>query len=319
MSLADQVAAPGERVVIVPGFADVYPNVKIGGLPQLAGWPSGLYAAPGERVFIAQLIRPDAPAQNVVLGRVGADGPREATVTTVPGGSDTITVTADKAYTATFLSSYTPTVGDRVRLLWQGPDVTVLGKVGVTPGGAAPTGTTGAGTTAPPAPKASGTFPAPAIDSATYWSGGGWDSIRPYGGIVSQGTVYGTTNLVTGAWFYGNTMAELAGATINRVRFRVPQRRTVGDYNKPLTLHLYAHNSPARPGGDVTRVSGPTDVTIPAGWNPGPGDGFIDLPTGVAATLIAGGGISISGDPYLSFVGKPADPASGQLLIDWSR
>jgi hypothetical protein len=114
-------------------------------------------------------------------------------------------------------------------------------------------------------------------------------------------------------------MAELAGATITRIRFRVPQRRTVGSYNSALTLHLYAHTSAGRPGGDVTRVAGPTDTTIPAGWNPSPGDGFIDLPTSIASTLIAGGGISISGDPYLSFIGKPADPASGQLLIDWSR
>jgi hypothetical protein len=291
VSLAGEIAAPFGRVEIVPAFADTYPNVKIGG------------------------IKPDAPAQNVVLGRVGADGPREGTVTTVPGGSDTITVTAAGTdYTATFLAAYTPTVGDRVRLFWQGRDVTAIGKVGVTPGG-----TTPGGTAPPPAAKSSDTFSAPAIDSATYWGPGGWDSIRPGGGIVGQGTVYGTSNVVTGSWFYGNAMAELAGATINQVRFRVPQRRSVGSLNSALTLHLYAHTSPARPGGDVSRVAGPTEVSIPAGWNPDPDGGFIDLPTSYASTLISGGGISISGDPYMSFVGKPSDPASGQLLIDWSR
>lgn len=316
MSLAGDIAAPFDGVQIVGGFADTYPNVKVGGLPQPAAWPSGVYAAQGEPVLIAQLVKPDAPAQYVVLGRVGADGPREATVTTVPGGSDTITVTADSVdYTATFLASYTPVVGDRVRMLWQGRDGTVVGKVGVSPS----TGGFIEPTAPPPPPATFGVFPAPAIDSATYWGPGGWDSIRPYGGVVSQGTVYGTSNVVTGAWFYGNMMAELAGATINRVRFRVPQRRSVGSFNDALLLHIYAHTSPGRPGGDVTRVSGPTDVSIPAGWNPGPGDGFIDLPTSIAPTLIAGGGISISGDPYLSFVGKPADSASGQLLIDWSR
>lgn len=320
MSLAENMAAPFDGVQIVGGYADTYPNVKIGGLPQPAGWPSGVYAAPGEPVFIAQLVRPDAPAQNVVLGRVGADGPREATVTTVPGGSDMITVTANGTdYPATFLAAYTPTVGDRVRLLWQGRDVTAIGKVGVTPAPAGPTGNTPAGTTAPPPPAASGTFNAPASDSSTYWAGGGWDSIRPGGGIVTQGTVYGTSNNVTGAWFYGNTMAELAGATITRVLFRVPARRAVGNYNNALTLHLYAHTSPARPGGDVTRVSGPADITIPAGWNPEPGEGFIDLPTSFAPTLIAGGGVSIAGDPYMGFLGKPSDPASGQLRIEWRR
>jgi len=316
MSLAEQVAGSPDGVQIVGGFADTYPNVKVGGMPQPAAWPSGVYAAVGEPVLVAQLVKVDAPAQYVVLGRVGADGPREATVTTVPGGSDTITVTADStAYTATFLAAYTPTVGDRVRLLWQGKDATVLGKVGLTP---APDVVAG-GTPPPPAPKTFGTFSAPAVDSATYWAPGGWDSIRPYGGMVSQGTIYGTSNVVTGAWFYGNTMAELSGATITRVRFRVPQRRTVGDYNNALTLHLYAHSSPGRPGGDVARVAGPTDWAVPPGWNPGPDGGFIDLPTSYASALISGGGISISGDPYLSFVGKPADSASGLLLIDWTR
>jgi len=316
VSLADEVAGGKDRVEVIAGFADIYPNVKIGGLPTQATWPSGVYAAPGESVLIAQLVKSDAPTQNVVLGRVGIDGPREATVTTVPGGSDTIIVTANSvAFTATFLAAYTPAVGDRVRLLWQGRDVTCVGKVGVTPATTVAEG----GTQPPPPTKSSGTFSAPAIDSATYWSGGGWDSIRPGGGIVGQGTVYGTSNVITGAFFYGNTMAELAGANITRVRLRVPQRRTVGDYNSALTLHLYAHTSPGRPGGDVTRVSGPTDITIPAGWNPAPGEGFIDLPTTIAPTLIAGGGISISGDPYMSFVGKPSDSASGQLRIDWTR
>lgn len=319
MSLAGQIAEPYDGVQIVGGFADTYPNVKVGGLPQPAAWPSGVYAAPGESVFVAQLVKPDAPAQYVVLGRVGTDGPREATVTTVPGGSDTITVTAAGTdYTATFLAAYTPTVGDRVRLLWQGREVTVIGKVGVTPTAVTDV-TVSAGTTPPPGPKTAGTFSAPAIDSATYWGPGGWDSIRPGGGIVGQGTIYGTSNVITGAWFYGHTMAELAGATITRVRFRVPQRRSVGSFNNALTLHVYAHTSPGRPGGDVARVSGPTDWSVPAGWNPAPHEGFIDLPTTYAATLINGGGISIAADPYLSFVGKPSDSASGQLLIDWTR
>lgn len=315
MSLAGEIASPFDGVRIAPGYADIWPNVKVGGLSQVAAWPSGVYAAPGEPVFVAELVRPDAPAQYVVLGRVGADGPREATVTTVPGGSDTITVTADSvAYTATFLNGYTPTVGDRVRLLWQGRDVTVIGKVGVTP---AALGTVG-GTAEPPKPVGHGTFNAPATDSATWVpSNGVWDAHAKGGGHLYQGSVNGVTT--HGAWFYGNTMAELAGATVTRILFRVPARRSVGNYNAAGTIHLYAHTSPNRPGGDVSRVSGPTNVTIPAGWNPAPGEGWVDLPTSIAATLIAGGGISISGDPYMGFVGKPSDPASGQLRLDWYR
>lgn len=314
MSLAGEISSPFDGVKIVPGFADVYPNVKVGGLSQPAAWPSGIYAAPGEPVFVGQIVKGDAPAQNVVLGRVGQDGPREGTVTTVPGGSDTITITANgTAYTATFLTGYTPTVGDRVRLLWQGPNVTVIGKVGVTPS----SGTIDAGTATPPPPKSSDTFNAPATDSATLYGPGGWDSWAGGGGNIHQGSWNGST--VTGAWFYGNTMAELSGATITRVRFRVPGRRSIGAYNSAGTLHLYAHTSPSRPGGDVTRVSGPADVSIPAGWAPLPADGWVDLPTSFASTLISGGGISISGDPYMGFIGKPSDPASGQLRLDWYR
>lgn len=314
MSLADQVAKPFDGVQIVPAYADTYPNVKIGGVPQFADWPSGVYAAPGESIFVAQLVKPDAPAAFVVLGRVGPDGPREATVTTVPGGSDTITVTANSIdYTVTF-GGFTPVVGDRVRLVWQGRDGTAFCKVGLTP---VPAGSSTPGSAPPPPAAASGTFNAPAQDSATYWAPGGWDSWAGGGGNVHQGTWSGST--VTGAWFYGHSMAELAGATITRVLFRIPQRRSVGAFNSAGSIHLYAHNSPGRPGGDVSRVSGPTDVSIPGGWNPGPGDGWADLPTSIASTLIAGGGISISGNPYMGFLGKPSDPASGQLRIDWRR
>lgn len=316
MSLAGDIASPFDGVKIVPGFADVYPNIKVGGQGQPAAWPSGVYAAPGEPIFVAQIVKPDAPAQNVVLGRVGADGPREATVTTVPGGSDTITVTANAVdYTATFLAAYTPIVGDRVRLLWQGRNVTVVGKVGVTP---APGGVVGS-TAPPPPPAGSGMFNATADDSATYWSGGGWDSIAGGHGAVYQGTVYGTSNVVAGSWFYGNKMAELSGATIWKVWFRLPKRLTVGSYNSALNVNLWAHTAPSRPGGDVTRTVGPTPVSVPAGWNPDPNGGWIELPLTFASTLISGGGISISGDPYMGFTGKPSDPASGQIRIEWSR
>lgn len=316
MSLAGDIAEPFDGVQIVPGYAAAYPLVTVGGKDQPASWPSGVYAAPGEALFIAQLVKPDAPTQNVVLARAGQDGPREGTVTTVPGGSDTVTVTAAGTdYTATFLASYTPTVGDRVRLLWQGRDVTVVGKVGITPaaGGVA-------GTTAPPPPPASsGRFNATADDSATYWSGGGWDSIAGGRGALYQGTVYGTSYAVAGSWFYGHKMAELAGATINKLWIRIPRRLTVGSYNAAIDIQLWAHTAPSRPGGDVTRVAGPFTVSIPPGWNPGPDEGWVELPVSFAPVAIAGGGISISGGSYMGFVGKNTDQASGQLRTEWSR
>ena len=311
MSLADQFGA-FDGVTFIPGFADAYPKVKIGGVSQQAAWPDHVYAAAGEPVIIAQIIRKDAPAQNVVVSRVGAPGPREGTVTAAPGGSDTITVTANTIdYTATFLAAYTPTVGDRVRLLWQGRDVTVVGKVGITPvpGAVMPS------TAPPPSANTAGQFNCAATDSGTWTPElSGWDRWAGGGGNVHQGgSAYGGTN--SGAWFYANAMAELSGATISRVQFRLPARRTVGSYNSALGVNLYAHTSPNKPAGDVSRTAGPTTISVAPGW----GGGWIDLPTSLAPALIAGGGISISGEPYLGFTGKPSDPASGQLRLDWSR
>lgn len=311
MSFAEALANPFDGVKYVPGFADVYPMVKIGGVLQPAVWPDTVYAAVGEPVVVAQIVKPDAPAQNVVVLRVGASGPREATVTATPGGSDTITVTANGTdYTVTFLTGYTPTNGDRVRLLWQGRDGTVLNKVGITP---AP-GQTGGGTAPPPAPKGTGTFDATATDSGTWTPAfNAWDSWAGGGGKVYQGSYGGTANF--GAWFYSNKLAELAGYTISRVQFRIPSRLSVGSFNSGLTLHIYVHNSPTRPGGDVNRILGPYDVFVPAGF----AGGYADIDPATGPALINGGGISIAGDPYMGFLGKPQDPASGQLKLDWSR
>ena len=312
MSLAQAVANPFDGVKYVPGYADTYPNVVIGGVSQPATWPDTVYAAKGEAIVVAQLVKPDAPAQNVVVLRVGGSGPREATVTAAPGGSDTITATANGTdYTVTFLASYTPTVGDRVRLLWQGRDGTVLNKVGVTP---APGGATGGGTAPPPAPKGSGTSNGVATDTGTWSSAYGWDNWAGGGGKVYQGgSAYGASN--NGAWFYSGAFAELAGANITRLQFRIPARLSVGSYNTGQTLHLYAHTSPTKPGGDVNRTAGPFDVFVPAGF----AGGYADIDPAAAAVLIAGGGISISGEPYMGFYGKPQDPASGQIKIDWNR
>lgn len=310
MSLADKISNPFDGVRIVPGFADVFPMIRVGGAVQPATWPQDVYATPGDPILVAYIMKPDAPAQAVVLFVTSTPGPREATVTVVPGGSDTITVNdGANDYTATFLQSYTPVNGDRVRLLWQGSDATVLGKVGVTPGRDIPAPQTAA----PPPPKASGTFSGVATDSATWWGPGGWGSWAGGGTAVFQGD-FGS-GPVYGAWFYAGAFSGLAGANITRIQMWVPARKSVGAYNSPGTLHIYAHTSGGRPAGDVSRVYGPYDWTIPAGW----AGGFIDLPLAVVPTLIAGGGLSIAGSPYIGLKGKAEDPASGQVLADWNR
>ncbi|WP_426940254.1 hypothetical protein [Pseudarthrobacter sp. S6] len=312
MSLVDMLGASAGEFEVSGGFADVYPNIRHRGLVQPATWLCD-YAAPGESIIVGTIGKPDAPAQMLVLGRVGAPGPTEATVTAAPGGSDTITVTAAGVdYTATFLTSYAPTVSDRVRLFWQGGSGTVLGKVGITP-----TTAPAPPSTAPPPPaSSSGTLPVAAIDSATY-SGSlyGWNAY--YGNSVYQGdgSTWGAPSANSGAWFYGNGAGQLAGATVTGVQFRIPARRSGGASGSAATVHLWLHTNPSRPGGDVSRTTGPIDVSIPAGY----GGGWVDLPAGWGAALITGGGIGITGSPYMGLVGRDADPASGQINLTWQR
>jgi hypothetical protein len=311
MSLADFLSQPQGSFEVVPGFAETYPNIRVAGLVQEAVW-MGQYALPGEPIIVGVIRKPDAPAQCLMLGRVGGPLPVEGTVSAAPGGSDTITVTADSVdYTVTFLDSYTPTVGDRVGLLWQGSLGRALGKVGVTPA----VGTAPPATPAPPGAATSGELPVIASDSATFSPGFGWNSYYGQNVYQGDGSVWGAPSTNNGAWFYAAGAAQLDGATITRVQFRLPARKSAGASSSSATAHIYLHTSATRPGGDVTRTAGPFDYSVPAGF----GGGYIDLPTAWGATLAAGGGIGISGSPYMGFRGRGEDPASGQLKLTWTR
>jgi len=311
MSLIDELKKGGDDFQVSGGYADVYPNILYRGLPQPAIWLCD-YAAPGEPIIVGTIGKKDAPGEMLVLGRVGQAGPVEASVTAAPSGSDTITVTAGAVvYTVTFLASYTPTVGDRVRLLWQGGSGTVLGKVGITPA----TVISQPATPPPPAASTSGELSVPATDSATYSGGAyGWNGYYGQNVYQGDGSAWGAPSSNAGAWFYGSAATQLAGATVTAPRFRLPARRSGGASGSPATIHLYVHTNPTRPGGDVNRIAGPFDVTIPAGY----GGGWITLPEW-GNTLINGGGISITGSPYTGFQGRDTDPASGQLILPWTR
>jgi hypothetical protein len=80
-----------------------------------------------------------------------------------------------------------------------------------------------------------------------------------------------------------------------------------------VTINLYAHTSPSRPGGDVTRVAGPFAVSV----NPGETKGVIELPLTFAAPVAAGGGISIAGGTYAGFTSRLRDGESGKTTIYW--
>lgn len=199
-------------------------------------------------------------------------------------------------------------LGDNVYVTWDAATPTILGKVNeMTVTEPAPTPVT-----PPPAPTVGEVH---IIASASdTWGVGGWGrwaTSQNGGEDVYTGTWGGFT--VTGAWFYGAPKPELQGKTITRIRFKVPARMNVGA-SGAADIHLYAHNSGARPAGDVARVVGPQDVSIPWGF----GGGFIDLPLSFAAALVAGGGISIAGNPYAAFNSRLDDPESGKLILNWS-
>lgn len=293
-------------IVLVGGVLKV--NVSGNVIP--ARWADPVSVVEGDPVLVQISTGRSGQGEAIVRCRL-ADKPRpgRGTVKTVPVGSSTITVTGDDSvdYTATFLASYTPTVSDVVSLSWDRNIPEVTGKTGATAAAAAEV----TPVTAPPPPKSSGVSTYAASDSDTFWGPGGWGSWAGGGGRVYQGN-YGS-GPVYGAFFYAGAVKQLAGRTITRIRFRLGDRLPAGSYNAPVTVHLYAHPSARKPGGNVSLSVGPHNVTA----NPGQVLRTYDLPLSFAATLQAGGGIAIAGDPYAGFRGRREQPASGTLIIDW--
>ena len=292
------------RVVTVDGIR----KVNVGGNVLEARWADPLIVADGDSVTVDVTAGATGQASVFVLGRTTTQPrPKTGKVTAIPAGSPTITIQADdgKTYNAEFIGTYQ--VGDNVHLDWGAGLPRVMGKVTTTPAAPPPDPTP----PPPPAPT-SGSTSGTATDSGTYWGPGGWRSWAGGGYRVMQGS-YGA-GPVFGAWFYGTKFKALTGRTIKRVRLRTGARQAVGGYNAPAVFHFYAHTSPAMPGGDVNRVSGPHNVTI----QPGQGPADITLPLSFAATVIAGGGISIAGEPYAAMNGID-QPDSGRLIFDWEK
>jgi hypothetical protein len=264
----------------------------------------------GDNVLVAWLM--DQKEAIVVCRLSDTLHPATGTVATVPVGSQTITVTgADgTTYTAYAMSGYSPTVGDNVEMLFLGGAVYVS-KTNPTP--AAPTVVT---TVAPPSTGPStGTSPFAASDSSTWWGPGGWGSWDTYSqpSGVFQGD-YGSGPL-TGAWFYAGAPGQIQGRTILGGRVVVGPRLQVGSYNNALSVNLYTHSSPNRPGGNVSLVNGPTVVTA----QPWQGLTTYTLTAAQATDLVNGGGIAITGGSYLGFAGIAVNAQSGTVYIDWSR
>lgn len=310
MSIEESLAGRlRSRSEVVSAYADVWPNIIVGGKQQFAYWNDHVYAAAGEAITVAREIDPSGVARNTVIGRIGRPGATEGTVLSADGTAAVVSVGAIEV-TAAYNSGLTLVGGDTVRLMWQGRVATVLAKL--TSYVAPPV--QGAGTTAPPPANSTGELPVFATDSATWVPGlGAWNAWATGRQRVFQGSWKGSTTY--GAFFYNGATRQLAGATVTDVALRVPKRLAVGSYNSPSTLHVYVHGSDTRPGGDVARISGPYDISIPAHWQ----GGFVGLPTAAGDALKNGGGISIAGEPYMGFVGKAEDPAAGQLAFKWAR
>lgn len=217
-------------------------------------------------------------------------------------GEDGVEYTTDR-----FIGSYSP--GDPVEIRWTASRPTILGKIGAS---APPPAAPAPPPSAPAAGNGSATLVATASDTWSVNGWGAWALSTQGREHVYAGTWAGQTT--TGAWFYGAPRPELQGKNFPAVRFRLPKRLKAGNYNAPATVHIYAHTSPNRPGGDVARVAGPHTIVV----QPNEDAHTINLPTNFGPIIAAGGGISIAGGDYVWFQSRLEDPESGKLDMDWT-
>ena len=244
----------------------------------------------------------------VIDGYSDQPRPRTGTVLTV-GITEIVLTGADGITYTTSRFSGTYSVGDPVYVAWDSATPIILGKL--------PSITTTPPTQTPVEATpvvAKGTAKGAAGKSNTWWGPGGWGSWAGStgGGEQLYSGSYGSGPL-SGAWFYGAAFTNLGAKTITAIRFRLPQRLNIGGSGS-ATVHLYAHTAKYQPGGDVFRTVGPFDVTVAQAQ----GARWIDLPLTFAPVLKAGGGISITGDPYVGFDGRLQDPQSGRIEMDWN-
>ncbi|MBN8881923.1 MAG: hypothetical protein J0H73_06360 [Salana multivorans] len=206
-----------------------------------------------------------------------------------------------------------PSTGSLVRLDWAGATPWIWPLAAAASSEAESDGSGSAPPPPPPPPPRTGENEFAAVESSTYGTASGW---RRYGDSVRQWR-YSSEAPSTGAWFYGSRPTALRGKTITRARVYVPARVRVGSYNAPLAINLYRHTSGTRPSGDVTRVAGPHSVTIAPidQWS----GGWLEVPAAWGQSIVdGGGGIGISGAPYLGVVGISNDPRSGALSLAWT-
>lgn len=315
--LEDMVDPAKNSLRLVPGYAAEGGNISIGGQVQAAFWLEHVTALPGDAVMVLISDRRDAPSFALVIGVSSAPdslSPREGTVAVAPSGSDTVQVNTSRGTVdATFLSSYSPVVSDRVRLLWQAGSPTILGKVGVSPAPVGPDLDPGETPAAPPSRGDAGSEVFAPLDSGT-WSTGtrSWNSYL--GKDVYQG-FYPAQGNNRGAWFYHGKPTKLQSKEVSSLELWLPRRLKVGNWRDRTSVNIYLHGSRQKPGGDVSRGKS-HEITVPANW----GGGWVQLPASWGADVTTGAGIGLSGGSYAGFAGisgKNKDTRSGQLRVGW--
>jgi hypothetical protein len=284
-------------------------TVNVTGIDESVVLVANLDVTTGDTVLVFR----DAGKAWVVAKIAGRALAATGEVTTVPFAATQIIVdVAGVTYNLPFLDSYSPTVADDVAVYWppDGSGGVVLGKLGSTPAPApVPASVAPVVPVAPPSVSSSGLTTFPASDTSQF-RGGRWGAAGDSN--LYQGDYgYGDSK---GAWFYGTgPTAALTGATVLSCKIRVG-RKSGGSYS-PQTVHLYLHDSRSRPAGDVNRTAGPTDAVFSIGETR-----WVDMPAAWGQTIVdTGGGVGISGSPYVVLNGLSVDPESGLLAIEWSR
>jgi hypothetical protein len=275
-----------------------------------ARWVDPVTVVVGDTVLVSIGVGKTGQSEAIVRARVSsAPRPASGTVTGTPGGGYVTVKGSDGAtYSAVFVTSYVPTLGDNVVLSWIASQACVVGTALIpvtSPLYPRPF------VAPPPIPSPTGATTYVATDSDTYQSSKGWGTWL--GG--NKGVFQGGTDPLTGAWFYSGSMKQLADRTVTGIHFSLADRLATAGYTEPMTVHFYAHNSSGKPVANVNLVAGPYDVTV----QPGHKLTAIDLPAAMFANpLQAGGGIAIFGSPYGGFKSRKDQPESGKLVMDWS-
>ncbi|WIC89092.1 hypothetical protein SEA_OTTAWA_46 [Arthrobacter phage Ottawa] len=211
------------------------------------------------------------------------------------------------------MAHYTPVVNDTCLIDWRGGNAYATGKIG-SPPPPPPAPTAQPAPAAPPPPPApiTGTSKFTAQASGTWTTGYNWNSY--FGTNVYSGSGYVPPS--SGHWFYNGATRGLSDkGTITSVRFYLPARRQAGAYNATAAVKFYRHNHNSKGASVPGLTTGPHTVNVAPGW----GGGYISLPASFGTALKAGGGISISGDPYVGFTGISGAANSGHLVITWKK